>query len=126
MCVCVCVCVYRLPDGLAGKESTCNAGDTGITGSVLGSGRSPRVGRGNPLQSSCLESPMDLGAWLATVHRVAKNQTQLSNYANTRVCLYTRIHTHTHTHTHTSSKNCLFNFQVCRLDLKNNCFYSVL
>ena len=84
-----------LPDGLAGKESTCNAGDTGITGSVPGSGRSPGVGRGNPLQSSCLESPMDLGAWLATVHRVAKNQTQLSNYANTRVCLYTRTHTHT-------------------------------
>ena len=79
MCVCVCVCVciyiyiYTLPDGLAGKESTCNAGDTGITGSVPGSGRSPGVGRGNPLQSSCLESPMDLGAWLATVHRVAKN-----------------------------------------------------
>ena len=44
----------------------------------------------------------------------------MSDYANTCVC------THTHTHTHTSSKNYLLNSQVCILDLKNNCFYSVL
>ena len=47
-------------------------------GSVPGSGRSPREGNGNPLQYSCLENPMDRGAWWATVHRVAKSQTQLS------------------------------------------------
>ena len=48
-----------LPDGLAGKESTWNAGDTGDMGSVPGSGRSPGVGCGNPLQFSCLENPVD-------------------------------------------------------------------
>ena len=42
-----------------------------------GSGRSPGEGHGNPPQYSCLENPMDRGAWRATVHRVAKSQTQL-------------------------------------------------
>ena len=42
--------------GLSGKESTCNAGDTGL---VSGSGRSPGEGNGNALQDSCLETPMD-------------------------------------------------------------------
>ena len=57
------------PDGSAGKESACNAGDAGDLGSIPGSGRVPGVGNGNPLQYSCLESPMDRGAWLATVQR---------------------------------------------------------
>jgi len=55
-------------DGLAGKESTCNARDTGDTSSIPGSGRSPGEGNGNPLQYSCLKNPMDRGAWQATVH----------------------------------------------------------
>ena len=55
-----------------GKASACNAGDLG---SIPGSGRSPGEGNGNPLQYSCLENPMDGGAWGATVHRVAKSQT---------------------------------------------------
>ena len=59
------------------KESACNAGDGG---SIPGSGRSPAGGHGNPLQYSCLESPMDRGAWRATVHRVAKSQTGLSDF----------------------------------------------
>ena len=46
-------------------------------GSVPGSGRSPRGEHGNPLQYSCLEDPMDRGAWQAAVHRVAKSQTLL-------------------------------------------------
>ena len=50
------------------KESTCNAGDRGEESSVLGSGRSPGGGHGKPLQCSCLENPMDRGAWWATVH----------------------------------------------------------
>ena len=54
-----------------GKESACSAGDRG---SVLGLGRSPGEGNGNPLQYSCLENPMDRGAWRAIAHRVAKNQ----------------------------------------------------
>ena len=48
-----------------GKESACSAGDPG---SVPGWGRSPGGGNGNPLQDSCLENPMDRGAWRATVH----------------------------------------------------------
>ena len=48
------------PGGSEGKESVCNAGDLG---SISGSGRSPGEGNGYPLQYSCLENPMDRGAW---------------------------------------------------------------
>ena len=51
--------------GSDSKESTCNAGDLGL---IPGLGRSPGGGHGNPLQNSCLENPMDRGAWWATVH----------------------------------------------------------
>ena len=51
-----------------------NAGDEGST---PGSGRSPGGGNGNPLQYSCLENPMDRGAWWAVVHGVAKSQTRI-------------------------------------------------
>ena len=64
-----------LPQWLSGKESTCNAGDTGDVGLICGSGRSPGGGHGNPLQYSCLENSMDRAAWQATVHRVTKSQT---------------------------------------------------
>ena len=57
------------------KNPPANAGDVRDGGSVPGLGRSPGVGNGNPLQYSCLENPMDRGAWEATVHRVAKSQT---------------------------------------------------
>ena len=53
------------------------AGQGGDEGSVPGSGRSPGGGHGNPLQDSCLEDSMERGAWQATVHGVAKSQTQL-------------------------------------------------
>ena len=66
--------------GSDGKESACNVGGTRDLGSIPGLGRSPGAGNGNPLQSSCLGSPMDRGAWWATVHGVAKNLTQLSDY----------------------------------------------
>ena len=66
-----------LPWWLSGKESACNAGTTGDAGLIPGSGRSLGGGYGNPLQYSCLENPMDRGAWQATVHRVAKSQTWL-------------------------------------------------
>ena len=68
------------PDGSMGKESTCNAGDTGDAGSIPGSGRFPGGRKGNPLQYSCLKSPMDRGAWWATVHGVAKSRTRLSDF----------------------------------------------
>ena len=62
------------PGGSEGKESTCNAGDSG---SIPGLGRSAGEGNGNPFQDSYLENPMDRGAWWATVHGVAKSWTQL-------------------------------------------------
>ena len=57
----------------SGKESACNAGDSGDVGSIPGSGRSPGGGHGNPLQSSCWENPIDRGAWWAAVHRVTES-----------------------------------------------------
>ena len=63
------------PGGSDGKESVCNVGDLGL---IPGLGRSPGGGHGNPLQYSCLENPMDRGAWQATVHGVAKSHTGLS------------------------------------------------
>ena len=63
------------PSSSAGKESACNAGDTGDVGSIPGSGRSPGGGNGNLLRYSCLGNPMDRGAWRAIVHGVAKSQT---------------------------------------------------
>ena len=65
---------YGLSGGLVGKESACNAGDTG---SIPGLGRSPGGWHDNPLWYSCLENPMDRGAWRIMGHRVAKSQTQL-------------------------------------------------
>ena len=57
------------------KNPLANAGEIRDMGSILGSGRSPGEGHGNPLQYCCLENPMVRGAWGATVHRVSKNQT---------------------------------------------------
>ena len=62
--------------GSVGKESACNAGDPGL---IPESVRSPGEGNGNPLQCFCLGNPMDRGAWRATVHGVAKSQTQRSD-----------------------------------------------
>ena len=63
------------PRGSVGKEATCNAGDTGDSGS----GRCPGGGNDNPFQYSCLGNPMDRGAWQTTVHGVAKSWTQLND-----------------------------------------------
>ena len=70
------------------KNPPANAGDTGDTGSIPGSGRFPGGGNGNPLQYSSLKNPTDRGAWRTTAQRVTKSHMQLS--------------THTHTHTHTA------------------------
>ena len=67
------------------KNLHANAGDIRDAGLIPGLGRSPGGGHGNPLQCSCLENPVDRGAWWATVHRVAKSQTQLKRL---------RIHAH--------------------------------
>ena len=68
---------WGFPGGSEIKASASNVGDPG---SIPGSGRSPGEGNGNPLQYSCLENPMDGGAWWATVHRVTKSPTGLSTF----------------------------------------------
>ena len=73
------------------KNLPANAGATGDSGSIPGSGRSLGVRNGNPLQYSCLENPMDRGAWQATVHELTKSQTQLSAHTHTlmiNLCRY--------------------------------------
>ena len=67
------------PGGLDGKASAYNEGDLG---SIPGLGRSSGEGNGNPLQYSCLENPMDGGAWWATVHGFSKSQTRLSDFTS--------------------------------------------
>ena len=74
------------PGGSDGKES-CNAGDLG---SIPGSEISPGGGHSNPLQYSCLENPIERGAWWTTVHGVTKIQTQLSDKAQ-HTSLYCRL-----------------------------------
>ena len=70
------------PGGSVVKNLPASAGDLGDVGSIPGSGRSPRKGNGSPFQYSCLENPMDRGAWWATVHRVTKSWTRLSVHAS--------------------------------------------
>ena len=65
------------PGGSEDKASACNAGDLG---SIPGSGKSPGEENGNLLQYSCLENPIDRGAWWATVPKITKSWTQLSNF----------------------------------------------
>ena len=60
------------------KNPLAIAGDIRDTGLIPESGRSPGGGRGNPLQCSCLENPMDRGAWQTMVHRVTKSRTSLN------------------------------------------------
>ena len=67
------------PGGLDSKEPTCDAGHIRDASSIPGSGRSPGEENSNPLQYSCLENPMDRGAWQATIYGVTKSRTRLSN-----------------------------------------------
>ena len=93
--------VLKFSGGSEGKESTCNAGDMGL---ISESGRFPGEGHGNPLQYSCLENPMDRGAWRATVPGVTKELDKTERL----------IHTHTHTHTpytkHGDKHTCIIYF----------------
>ena len=66
------ICFGGFPGISDGKESVCNTGDLSL---IPRSERSPGEGHGNPCQYSCLENPMDRGAWWATVPRVAKSWT---------------------------------------------------
>ena len=67
------------------KNPPAKAGNIRTVGSIPESGRSPGRGHGNPLQYSYLENPMDRGAWRATLHRVTKSQTRLSDFTYTQV-----------------------------------------
>ena len=77
-----CLCTKKIydklgfPGGSDGKDSACNVGDPG---SIPGSERSPAEGHGNPFQYSCLENPMDRRASRATVLKVVKSWTRLSD-----------------------------------------------
>ena len=62
------------------KESAASAEDARDTDLIPGSGRSPGIGNGNPLQCSCLENSMDRGGWRATVHRVTESWTRLKTH----------------------------------------------
>ena len=75
--------------GSVGKESACNAGDTSLT---PGLGRSPGGGQGNPVWYSCLENPVDRGAWRATAHGVTESNTteRLSTYGQKMSALFSR------------------------------------
>ena len=80
------------PGGLVVKNPPAKAVDPGDVGLILGSGRSPAEGNGNPLQYSCLGNPMDRGAGYSIVHGVTKEWDLTKR-------LSARAHTHTHTHT---------------------------
>ena len=67
--------IYGFQGGAVVKTPPADSGDTKDMGSVPGSGRSPEVGHGNPVQYYCLENAMDRGAWKVIVHGVTKNQT---------------------------------------------------
>ena len=72
-------CLQGFPGSSDGKASAYNAEDLG---SIPMSGRSPGEGNGNPLQYSCLENPVDRGAWWAAAHRVTKSRARLSDFTS--------------------------------------------
>ena len=104
----------RLPWCLSGKESACSEGATRDMGLIPGSGRSPGGGNGNALQCSCLENPMDRGAWWATVHGVTKNWTWLSEC----MCVHTRIYTEDAT-CQGAARPVHYNYGACVLEPRN-------
>ena len=80
----ICIIVYSIVVVLVVKSPPANAGDVRGVGWLPGSGGAPAGQHGNPLQCSCLENPLDRGAWWATHHGVTKSRTplkQLSTHA---------------------------------------------
>ena len=72
----------EFPDSSVVKNPPANEGDSGDMDSIPGSGRCPGERNGNQLQYSCLGYSTDRGVWRATVHGVAKSQTQLSTHTH--------------------------------------------
>ena len=87
---------YGFPGGAGGKEPACQCRRD--LGSISGLGSSPGGGHGNPLQYSCLENPMDRGAWGAAVYRVTKSWTRLKWLSVQHACRYVQMSIHTHVH----------------------------
>ena len=77
--------LYGFPGASEVKAIACKERDPG---SIPGSGRSPGEGSGNPLQYSCMENPMDRGAWWVTVYGVAKSRTRLSDFIRIYIYIY--------------------------------------
>ena len=82
----MCEILKGFPGGTMVKKLLANAGDIKEASSIPGSGRPPREWHDNPLQYSCLENPMDRGAWWATAHKVTKSQTCLKRLSM-RACM---------------------------------------
>ena len=80
--------IWGHPWWFSGKESNSNAGDAEDSGSTHGLGRSPGEEMKTPLQYSCLENPMDRGAWWVTVHGVTKSQMRLSTQLIYKCCIH--------------------------------------
>ena len=80
-----CIIIWALQVALVVKNLLTSAGNIRDVGLIPGSGRSPGGGHSLPLQYSCLEDPMDRGAWWATVHRVTKSRTQVKQLS-THAC----------------------------------------
>ena len=84
VCICMYVYIWTSQVVLVVKNPTASAGDIGDSDPIPVLGRSSGEENGNPLQYSCLENPMDRGAWWATVHRVTKSQTLLKRFSTTQ------------------------------------------
>ena len=77
------------------KSLSVNAGDVRDAGSIPGSGRSPGGRHNNPLQYSCLENPMDRGAWQAVVHGITQSWTRLKQFSTHTLEIYIYIYIYT-------------------------------
>ena len=121
------------PDDSVVKKPPDNAGDAGDRSLIPGSGRSPGGGNGNPLQYSCLENPMERGAWWATIHGVVKSLTKLTLHFTLHILLCRAL-------SHGFYLCCNFCFSgslvselqhrallsFCKVVLNNTCWYDCL
>ena len=109
------------PGGSESQEFACNARDLG---SIPRLGRTPGEGNANSLQYSCLENPMDEGAWYATVHGVAKSRTPLSDFTFTFLIHEVSVNTKwNNVNKVLRSHTIHFNFHECALLTNSNILY---
>ena len=103
------------------KNLSAKAGDIRDASSIPGLGRPPGGGHGNPPQYSCLENPMDRGAWRATVHGVTKNWTQLGVWAHSNIL---QCRTRRRGHGHQSNQGSISNRLNRPETSKSTCIYT--